>query len=98
MSVLGFLFWLSVAHLYTPEQIGSASALIAATTLLGNASLLGMEYSLIRFLPKSKNQSKDINAAIGFVAIAAIVAALGVKVPVALLPLLVKVPVPDAVH
>lgn len=77
MSVLGFLFWLSVAHLYTAEQIGSASALIAATTLLGNASLLGMEYSLIRFLPKSKNQSRDINAAIGFVAVAAIIAAIG---------------------
>lgn len=77
MSVLGFLFWLSVAHLYSPEQIGSASALIAATTLLGNMSLLGMEYSLMRFLPKSKNQSRDINAAIGFVAAAALVAAIG---------------------
>lgn len=74
MSVLGFLFWLSVAHLYTPEQIGSASALIAATTLLGNMSLLGLEYSLIRFLPKSKNQSRDINATIGFVAAAAALA------------------------
>lgn len=77
MSVLGFLFWLSVAHLYTPEQIGSASALIAATTLLGNMSLLGMEYSLIRFLPKSKDQSRDINAAIVFVAVAAAIAAIG---------------------
>jgi len=77
MSVLGFLFWLSVAHLYTPEQIGSASALIAATTLLGNMSLLGLEYSLMRFLPQSKNQSRDINAAIGFVALAAAVAGVG---------------------
>lgn len=77
MSILGFLFWLSVAHLYSPEQIGSASALIAATTLLGNMSLLGMEYSLMRFLPKSKDQSRDINAAIGFVAAAALVAAVG---------------------
>lgn len=77
MSILGFLFWLAVAHLYTPEQIGSASALIAATTLLGNMSLLGLEYSLMRFLPGSKNQSRDINAAIGFVAGAAIFAAIG---------------------
>lgn len=62
-SVLGFGFWLFVAHLYTPSEIGSASALISLTTLLGNISLLGLEASLVRFLPTSKNQSRDINMA-----------------------------------
>ena len=75
MSVLGFGFWLFVAHLYSPEQIGSASALIAVTTLLGNISLLGLEASLIRFLPSSKNQSRDINAAALAVTIASVLAA-----------------------
>ncbi len=75
MSVLGFGFWLFVAHLYTPEDIGSASALIAITTLLGNISLLGLEASLIRFLPASQNQSRDINAATIAVTGASILAA-----------------------
>jgi len=75
MSVLGFGFWLFVAHLYTPEQVGAASALIAVATLLGNISLLGLDASLMRFLPASKNQSRDINTAIISVATLAILAA-----------------------
>lgn len=75
MSVLGFGFWLFVARLYTPEQIGVASALITVTTLLGNVSLLGLEASIIRYLPSSKNQSRDINASIVAVSLAAMLAA-----------------------
>lgn len=75
MSVLGFGFWLFVAHLYTPEQVGAASALIAVATLLGNISLLGLDASLVRFLPASKNQSRDINAAVLAVAAVAVVSA-----------------------
>lgn len=76
MSVLGFGFWLFVARLYTPEQIGIASALITVTTLLGNISLLGLEASIIRFLPNSKNQSRDLTASIIAVSAAAFVAAI----------------------
>lgn len=75
MSVLGFGFWIFVAHLYKPSQIGIASALISMTTLLSNLSLLGFNAGLIRFLPKSKNQSRDINAAMVVVAAATLVAA-----------------------
>jgi O-antigen/teichoic acid export membrane protein len=63
MAVLGFLFWVFVAHLYAPAQIGEASALIAVTTLLSTLSLLGLNAGLLRFLPQSRNQSRDINAA-----------------------------------
>jgi O-antigen/teichoic acid export membrane protein len=63
MSALGFVFWVFVAHLYKPAQIGEASALIAVTTLLSTLSLLGLNEGLLRFLPKSKDQSRDINAA-----------------------------------
>lgn len=63
MSLLGFLFWIFVAHLYSPSQIGIASALISVTTLVSNLSLLGLNSGIIRFLPESKDQSRDINAA-----------------------------------
>lgn len=77
MSVLGFGFWLFVAHLYSPEQVGVASALIAVSTLLSSLSMFGLDSGLIRFLPGSKNQSRDINTALitvgGLAAFAAVV-------------------------
>lgn len=75
MSVLGFVFWIFVAHLYSPAMIGEASALISITTLVSNVSLLGLNAGLIRFLPHSKDQSRDINASLITVAIATIIAA-----------------------
>lgn len=63
MSVLGFVFWIFVAHLYTPADIGVASALISLSTLISNFSLLGLNSGIIRFLPGSKQPSRDINAA-----------------------------------
>jgi O-antigen/teichoic acid export membrane protein len=63
MSLLGFLFWFFVAHLYSPSQIGVASALISIATLTSTLSLLGLNAGIIRFLPSSKDQSRDINAA-----------------------------------
>lgn len=75
MSVLGFGFWIFVAHLYSPEQIGAASALIAITLLISNLSFFGLNSGFIRFLPTSKNQSRDINAVLITVGAAAMVAA-----------------------
>jgi O-antigen/teichoic acid export membrane protein len=76
MSVLGFGFWLFVAHLYSPEQVGVASALISISTLLSSLSMFGLDSGLIRFLPGSKNQSRDINTALltvgGLAALAAV--------------------------
>lgn len=75
MSVLGFGFWLFIAHLYSAAMIGEASALIAMTTLISNVSLLGLNAGLIRFLPHSKNQSREINAAIIVVGTITLIAA-----------------------
>jgi O-antigen/teichoic acid export membrane protein/Ser/Thr protein kinase RdoA (MazF antagonist) len=70
MSVLGFAFWIFVAHLYSPAHIGAASALISLTLLVSNLSFLGLDAGFVRFLPGSKRQSSDINAA--FIAVASI--------------------------
>jgi O-antigen/teichoic acid export membrane protein len=75
MSALGFGFWIFVAHLYTASAIGVASALISITLLISNLSMLGLNAGLIRFLPGSKDQSRDINAAIITVGATAMVAA-----------------------
>lgn len=64
LSVLGFVFWIFVAHLYSPAQIGSASALIAVMLLISYVSYIGLNSSLVRFLARSKYPSGDINASI----------------------------------
>ena len=74
MSVLGFVFWVFVAHLYGPTDIGLASALIGVATLISNFSLLGLTSGLVRFLAGSENPSKDINAAAITVAAITIIA------------------------
>jgi O-antigen/teichoic acid export membrane protein/Ser/Thr protein kinase RdoA (MazF antagonist) len=74
MSVLGFGFWIFVAHLYSPGAIGEASALISITLLISNLSFFGLNAAFVRFLPTSKNQSRDINAALITVSLATIVA------------------------
>jgi O-antigen/teichoic acid export membrane protein/Ser/Thr protein kinase RdoA (MazF antagonist) len=74
MSVLGFFFWVFVAHLYSPSMIGEASVLISVATLISNVSLLGLNSGLVRFLPSSKNQSRDINASLITVALMTVAA------------------------
>lgn len=73
-AVLGFGFWLFLAHLYTPSQIGLASALLAVTAILVNVSMFGVNSGLVRFLANAKDQSRYINAAIIIVGIATITA------------------------
>ena len=51
VSILGFAFWALVARLYSPTQVGLASATVAAVVLLARLSRLGFGYGLIRFLP-----------------------------------------------
>lgn len=76
MSIMGFGFWVFVAHLYTPADIGNASALISLSALLTNVSMLGINASLLRFLARAKDQSRMINAAIIIVGAATIIASL----------------------
>ncbi|HEY42266.1 MAG TPA: oligosaccharide flippase family protein [Dehalococcoidia bacterium] len=60
-AVLGFVFWIIVARFYPAEDVGLASAAIAATGLLALFSYLGLGAGLIRFLPGS---GKDANSMI----------------------------------
>ncbi|MFD9101027.1 oligosaccharide flippase family protein [Streptomyces virginiae] len=46
---LSFLFWVVVARFYPPEQVGLATSLISATSLLSYLSMFGLNSTLIRF-------------------------------------------------
>ncbi len=81
--IFGFLFWMVVARLYPPQQVGLAAALLSAAFLLVMLSRLGLDVSLIRFLPQQKDKQGMINSCFtitGLLSIAlAVVFILGLK-------------------
>lgn len=72
-AFFGFIFWIVIAHLYTSNQVGITTTLISAIALIGTLSLIGLNTSLIRYLPKSKNQNIYISTTIIIGAISAFI-------------------------
>lgn len=60
VSLFGFAFWILVARLYPPAQVGLASATITAVILLSRLSTLGFGYGLIRFLTGAGERAKPL--------------------------------------
>lgn len=58
--VVGFVFWILAARLYSVNDVGLAVALIAALNLILILSKLGLDTSLIRFFP-SHDKSAVLN-------------------------------------
>lgn len=52
ISGFGFLFWIFAAKLYSPSDVGIATALISSLSLIVLLSRFGFDQSLIRDLPK----------------------------------------------
>jgi len=67
LSVLGFFFWILIARLYTTENVGIATSIISIMTLLSTFTMMGLNASLTRFLPKSLNKDEFITTS--FVAV-----------------------------
>jgi len=61
-SLLGFFFWIIVARFYTEAEVGFSSAIISAISLLATISLVGLNISLVRFLPHSEKPQELINS------------------------------------
>lgn len=76
-GALGFVFWLLCARIFTPSQIGVATTLISATTLIAYLSLLGFNTTFIRFLPTAGDRDAVLNTGLPLVLCAAIVGAGG---------------------
>lgn len=60
-SLIGFVFWGVAARLYTPMQVGLASAVLAAVTLVSSIAGLGTSTGLVRFLPLARQQDRLLN-------------------------------------
>ena len=77
MACFGFVFWFLVAKLYTSDQVGVASTLVAAMNFITYVALLGFNTTFIRFLPTSKKRSKQIDTGLILVMIAGLLISLG---------------------
>ncbi|MEU4238184.1 oligosaccharide flippase family protein [Actinoplanes sp. NPDC026619] len=73
----GFLFWTLSARLFTPAQVGLASALLGACGTLALCSLLGLNQTLVRRLPGNHAPSRLINTSLLLITGASIVVAAG---------------------
>lgn len=47
----GFLFWMIAAKIYSPEDIGFATAMLSSMGILIALSRVGMDYSIIKYFP-----------------------------------------------
>lgn len=75
MAILGFVFWIINARLFSTQEIGLATTLISASTLLANISLLGVNNTIIRFLSGSGKKVELINTALVTVVFSSIISA-----------------------
>jgi O-antigen/teichoic acid export membrane protein len=56
-SIIGAAYWAVAAHLYSPEALGRATALISALMLVSTLSQLNLSSTLTRFLPRLGGRS-----------------------------------------
>ncbi|WP_406632937.1 lipopolysaccharide biosynthesis protein [Amycolatopsis sp. WGS_07] len=64
----GFVFWIVAARLYPPADVGWASSLLSAVTLLSYFSGLGLSSTLVRHLPTAPSRTAHVSSALTSVA------------------------------
>lgn len=69
---IGFLFWVLAAKLYTIEDVGSATAIISSVSLIALFSTLGLDVTIIRYIP-SKNKNSIFSTCLMLMTLSAII-------------------------
>ncbi len=84
MAAAGFGFWVSNARLFSENDVGHATVLVAATSFLAYLSLAGKNITVVRHLATATDPSRIVSTAVSTVTLASAVFAVGY---VALVPL-----------
>ncbi len=72
--ILGFFFWFISARYYTPEEVGTTSALLSSMLLISMISGLGFNTAIVFYLPRDyKNTNKMINSCLTSSIVASII-------------------------
>jgi Polysaccharide biosynthesis protein len=61
IAIAGFGFWVINARIFTESQVGAATALITAVTLLSYLSQAGMKVTLVRHLGSATDPGEAVN-------------------------------------
>jgi O-antigen/teichoic acid export membrane protein len=78
LQATGFFFWMAAARFYSTEAVGLSSAANTSMLLLATLAALGLDFSLVRFLPNAGEKSKDIiNTSFTIGGLVSVVLALG---------------------
>lgn len=72
-AILGMLFWVVASHSMDTKSMGLATSALSAATMIGSLSLLGMDASIVRYLPGSKNQKELYSIALTIAVLLSIV-------------------------
>lgn len=67
-AALGFAFWIVAARLFSAADVGRASSLISATVVIAYLALLGLNSTLVRYLPTAPDRDELISAGLLLVA------------------------------
>ena len=69
----GFIYWWLAARWTSSYNVGIATTLVSVMTYIGIVGQMGLNISIIRFLPGSKNPAGKINTSITIVSIIALI-------------------------
>lgn len=72
----GFAFWIIAARLFSAADVGTASSLISATTVIAYLALLGLNNAFGRYLPTASDRNALITSGLTLVAVCGAVIAL----------------------
>jgi O-antigen/teichoic acid export membrane protein len=72
-ALFGLAFWSLAARLYPVADIGNATSLISAVSLLAYLSLFGLNGSLVKFLPGADRPADQVSAAVSIAGLAGLV-------------------------
>jgi O-antigen/teichoic acid export membrane protein len=73
ISIFGLVFWVIIARFYSPDEVGLASAILSISQLICAFSILGLNYSVIRFFSQRDDRNEMINSCFSLVGISAMI-------------------------
>jgi O-antigen/teichoic acid export membrane protein len=82
---IGFLFWALVAHLYSSTQIGLATTLLSAVSLISFLSTFGFGSTMIRFQAHGAARHRQVSMMLALVATASLLLGTGYVLAVKLI-------------
>ena len=74
-AFFGFFFWMAAARFYSESEVGTSSAVISAVSLLALLSMVGLNFSVIRFLSQAQRPRQLINSSFTLTGLLSLVAA-----------------------